>query len=395
MNEPFWRLAAATAVLVAVLAGLSLLPVPVYSRTDDSFPKKLLRTLHKNELNREAREAQTAGYYEGLLNEGSRVSGMNALVTGNERFTPESWMRPERRHRGDFLYWDMPPNLNTRDPDNPRDELVTNSHGMTDKEYTLEKPPDTWRLALLGDSITRGHGAPFGTSYEFLLEERLNHDHFEPRGRHLEILNFAVGGYRITQLVDVALERVPPFSPDVYVLPLSELSVFRNWGDHIATLVQNGIDLKYDYLRQMVREAGLRASDPTGTIAAKLARFRLPTLRWALSEIRAAAARNDAEVLVILLANGSDPETLEEEFVGVRELLADLQMPYIDVLDAFADVDDPVRYRVSERNTHPNELGHRRLYERLHEQILEDREYFRLFCGPETPLPPAWNQARP
>jgi lysophospholipase L1-like esterase len=387
MHEPFWRLAAATGALVAVLAGLSLLPVPVYSRTEDTFPKKLLRTLHKDELNREAREAQTAGYYEGLLNEGSRVSGMNAIVTGNDRFTPESWMRPERRHRGDFLYWDMPPNLTTRDAENPRGEIVTNSHGMTDKEYTIEKPPDTWRVALLGDSITRGHGAPFGTSYEYVLEDRLNADHFTPRGRRLEILNFAVGGYRVTQLVDVAIERVPAFSPDVYVLPLSELSVFRNWGDHIATLVQNGIDLKYDYLRQMVREAGLRPSDPTGTIAAKLARFRLPTLRWALNEIRAAAASNDAEVLVVLIASGSEPERLEEQFIGVRELLADLDFHYIDLLDAFADVDDPVRYRVSERNIHPNELGHRRLYERLHEQVLGDGEFFRLLCGPDIPWP--------
>jgi hypothetical protein len=387
MTEPFWRLAAGSAALVAVLTGLALLPVPVYSRTDDSLTRKLLRTLHKDELNREAREAQTAGYYEGLLNEGSRVSGMNALVTGNERFTAESWARPGRRHRGDFLYWDMPPNLNTRDPENPRYDLVTNSHGMTDKEYALEKPPDTWRVALLGDSITRGHGAPFGTAYEFLLEDRLNEDHFAPRGQRLEILNFAVGGYRITQLVDVAIERVPEFSPDVYVLPLSELSVFRNWGDHVATLVQNDLDLKYDFLRQMVREAGLRPSDPVGTIAAKLARFRLPTLRWALGEVRAAAAANNAELLVILIANGSHPETLEEQFVGVRDLLADLKMPYVDLLDAFADVDDPVRYRVSDRNTHPNERGHRRLYERLHEEILQNRHVFRLFCGPDTPWP--------
>lgn len=382
MRESVWRATLPTVALVALLTGLALLPVPVYSRTDTSVTNKLLRTLHKDELNREAREQQTAGYYEGLLNEGSRVSGMNALITGNERFTAEFWMRPGRRHRGDFLYWDMPPNLNARDPDNPRFDHATNSHGLADKEYTLEKPPNTRRVALLGDSITRGQGAPFGTNYEFLLEARLNQDIFAPSGRQLEILNFAVGGYRITQLVDVALERVPQFSPDVYVLPLSELSVFRKWGEHLATLVQNGIDVKYDYLRRLVHDAGLRPTDPAGTIDAKLARFRTPTLRWALSEIKAGAAKNNADVLVILLANGSDPETLEEQFVGVRELLRELEMPYIDLLDAFADVDNPRQYRVGDENTHPNELGHRHLYERLHAQILGNPEYFRLFCGP-------------
>lgn len=384
MNQPFWRFAGATTALVAGLAGLALVPVPAYSRTDQSAARKLLRTLHKDELNREAREAQTAGYYEGLLNEGSRVSGMNALTTGNVRFTAESWVLPGRRHLGDFLYWDMPPNLNARNPENPNLDHATNSHGLADKEYTLDKPPGTWRVALLGDSVTRGQGAPFGTNFEFLLEARLNQDLFGPAGRQLEILNFAVGGYRITQLVEVAHTRVPPFAPDVYVLPLTELSVFRDWGEHLATLVQNDIDLKYDFLRRVVREAGVRRSDPAGTIAAKLSRFRMPVLRWAVSEVKAVAAQHGANTLVILVPNGVPLEILEEQFVGVRELLDELRVPYVDLLDAFATVDDPLRYQVGPRNSHPNELGHRHLYERLHARILENPEHFRLFCGPDV-----------
>lgn len=387
MQDPFWRAVLVNGALLAGLTGLALVPVPEYSAADRSLAAKVIRTLHKDELNREAREAQTAGYYEGLLNEGSRVAGMNALITGRDQFTAEHWMRPGRRHRGDYLYWDMPPNLRARDPDNPRFDLATNSHGMADLEYALEKPEGTWRVALLGDSITRGQGAPFGANFEFQLEARLNADHAAPAGRRLEILNFAVGGYRVSQLVDVGLERVPPFSPDLYVVPLSELSVFRRWGEHIATLVQQGIDLKYDYLREMVREAGLRPSDPSGTMDAKLARFRLPTLRWMLAELQASAARQGAGMLVVLLANGADPDVLEEEFVGVREILAELNLPYIDLLDAFAAVDDPVSYRVSEQNTHPNELGHRRLYELLYARITSDAALFRLFCGPGIPLP--------
>ena len=56
-------------------------------------------SLQQDKLNESDEAELDRGYYEGLLNEGSRVSGMNALVTGNDRFTPESWMRPERRHR--------------------------------------------------------------------------------------------------------------------------------------------------------------------------------------------------------------------------------------------------------------------------------------------------------
>jgi hypothetical protein len=197
----------------------------------------------------------------------------------------------------------------------------------------------------------------------------------------VEIVNFAVGGYRITQLVDVANERVPAFSPDVYLFTLTELSVFRDWGEHLATLVQNGIDLKYDYLRELVQKAGIRPSDPAGTIAAKLARFRIPTLRWVIQELKAAARRDDAELLILLLPNGTPPEMLDEQFLGVRELLDELDVRSLDILDTFADVDDRLQYQVSRRNSHPNEKGHRRLYERLMAEILGNAEYSRLFCG--------------
>jgi hypothetical protein len=217
-------------------------------------------------------------------------------------------------------------------------------------------------------------------NYEMLLEAHLNAER-PPDAPEIEILNFAVGGYRIAQLVDAALEWVPPFEPDVYVLPLSELSVFRRWADHIITLVQNGVDLKYDHIEEVVRQSGLRADDPTGTANAKLARFRLSTIEWAVRSVRAQAESQGARLVVILLPNGTEPEILEEQFAGVRQLLAPLGVPVIDLLDAFETVDDLDAYRTSERNMHPNERGHEFLYERLREAISGDRELTELFTG--------------
>src|SRR5690606_33090946 len=53
MTDGFWRIAVSTGLLVVVLVGLALVPVPAYSRTERSPLGKLLRTLHKDELNRE------------------------------------------------------------------------------------------------------------------------------------------------------------------------------------------------------------------------------------------------------------------------------------------------------------------------------------------------------
>src|SRR5215207_6297817 len=71
---------------------------------------ELLDTLSSRNLNKEAREEMTAGYYEGLINESSRVSGMNRLVTGSRRITFEDRSQPDRRETHDFRFYELIPN---------------------------------------------------------------------------------------------------------------------------------------------------------------------------------------------------------------------------------------------------------------------------------------------
>jgi lysophospholipase L1-like esterase len=374
----YWRTAGVTLAILVALGGLAMMKPPRYQHATDTLGKRVWRTLFKDELNREARERNTVAYYEGLLNESSRVSSMNSLITGERRFEADNWDRVGRRMRSDFRYWEHEPGYVNRDPTNPLADLSINSHGMADKEYELEAPPHTWRIALVGDSITRGQGVPMFRNFETLLEERLNATH-APGHSRIEVLNFAVNGYRVTQLVDATLDWAQRFSPNVYVLPLSELSVFRRWADHLTTLVQNGIDLKYDYLRTVVAESGLKPSDPSGTADAKLARFRLSTVEWAVRTMRSHAESRGAHLVVVLLPNGNDPEILQEEFEGVREVVRDANVPMIDLLSIFELVEEPLDYRVSETDLHPNERGHRLLQEHLYTAITSDDTLRKLF----------------
>lgn len=369
-------------VLVALLCLKGIHTVGWSPKAGDT----LVATLSSRELNKEAREALTAGYYEGLINESSRVSSMNRLVTGSRRITFEDRSQPDRRETHDFRFYELIPNSDIPDYSDGRQRyrLKTNSAGMADREYSQDKPEGVRRIALTGDSVTRGQGAPFLGTYESLLEEKLNAARVGGPVRGVEILNFAVGSYNITQQMETAKVKATAYSPDVYMIAMTKLSVYRSWGEHIALLMNAGIDLKYDYLRTMAREAGLNPKEPIGVFSAKLARFRIPTIKWALREVQAHAAAHHAEVLVLLVPTVEDTGVLEEEFLGVREVLKGLGIPFVDLLETFEHVDDQSQYRVADNDRHPNAAGHRLLSERLYEKINSDPRLMRIVLGSDS-----------
>jgi lysophospholipase L1-like esterase len=344
---------------------------------------ELLDTLSSRNLNKEAREAMTAGYYEGLINESSRVSSMNRLVTGTRRITFEDRSQPDRRETHDFRFYELIPNSDIPDYRDSRQRyrLKTNSAGLADREYTLEKPAGVRRIAIMGDSITRGQGAPYLGAYESLLEQKLNETPMSGPVTSIEILNFAVGSYNATQMLEAAKVSATPYRPDVYVIAMSKLSVYRQWGQHIALLMNSGIDLKYDYLRNVAREAGLNPTEPIGVFDAKLARFRIPTLKWVLSELQSHAAANNATVVVLLIPTVEDTAVLKEEFLGVPEMITGLGLPVINLVDTFAHVDQSA-FRVADNDFHPNAAGHQLLFERLYERIMSDPQLMRILLGP-------------
>lgn len=376
-------------VLKAALLGYGGVVEPLLWPTGQvrAWGENLVETMSSRSLNKEAREALTAGYYEGLMNEGSRLSAMNRLVTDNRPPTFEVRTQPDRRQSGDFLFYELIPNSDIPDYQDARARyrLKTNSAGFADQEYAIEKPHGVRRIAVMGDSITRGQGAPFGGTYEALLENKLNESHRSESLRGYEVLNFAVGSYTITQQLGMAVERAVRYQPDVYMFGITHLSVYRNWGQHIALLTEAGMDLKYDYLRQLVRDADLKAGEPIGIFDAKLAKFRLPTIRWALSEMAAHAKRQNAAIIVLLVPDVSPSAEVEESYLGIRGIVKELGIPVVDLLDTFGDRHDMPALRVAGNDRHPNAAGHQLLFERLYAKVMNDPALTKALFGSVNP----------
>jgi hypothetical protein len=379
--------------LLAVLVAMTLVP-PAFFRyhpREDTTVKKIFRTVQKRGTNRDAAAQQTAGYYEGLLDGAAGVAGIGG-AGGKGWLNWQFWLVERkqvgdrvsaiRRARPDFLRYDLQPGVDVTLPGQPR--IVINSLGMTDREYAVAAPPDTWRIALVGDSVSQGTAAGHGLNFESLLEAHLNMRHGGKVHANYEILNFSIQGYQITQFVDVALHRAPALAPDVYVVALTVRSVHRSWADHLASLVRNNVDLKYDFLRQAVREARVSSNMSEGLINARLSRHRLPIMRWALTEIQAHARRANVPLVVMLVPIPDDTELQMEEFDGIQDILDDLQIPSVDLLETFAYVEDLRPVRVSDGDRHPNEKGHRMLFEAIAQRLGRDAAFERTLAGLEV-----------
>jgi len=91
-----------------------------------------------------------------------------------------------------------------------------NSLGFRDqREYSLAKSPGTFRIVVLGDSVTFGHGTLNTTTYPYLLEQRLKA--WRPDVKW-EVWNLGVPGYNTAQEL-AYLERVGTrYDPDFVVV---------------------------------------------------------------------------------------------------------------------------------------------------------------------------------
>jgi len=121
-------------------------------------------------------------------------------------------LRSDRRQEDAALYAPAPPPLGY-EPVAGRSAGPgrMNALGLRDREgYARDKPQGTYRVVMLGDSVTWGAGIPQAETFENLLEDRL-----EAEGRKVEIMNLGVPGYNALMMAAFLERRGLPLQPDL------------------------------------------------------------------------------------------------------------------------------------------------------------------------------------
>lgn len=121
----------------------------------------------------------------------------------------------------DGLVYELKPGLDTVFKLMP---FSTNSRGLRDKEYPLEKAPDTFRVAVVGGSFTMGAGVRIEETFHSRLEDRLNG---ESDGVNYEFINFGVAGYTIKNKLLVLEHKVQQYDPDLVLFVLDGSQFFE------------------------------------------------------------------------------------------------------------------------------------------------------------------------
>jgi hypothetical protein len=95
--------------------------------------------------------------------------------------------------------------------------LQINSLGYRDVEHSIEKPPGTFRIAVLGDSFTEARQVALEDTFWSYLGKNLN-TCTTLTGKKIEVLNFGIGGYGTTQELLTLQHHVWQFNPDLVLL---------------------------------------------------------------------------------------------------------------------------------------------------------------------------------
>jgi hypothetical protein len=114
--------------------------------------------------------------------------------------------------------WSLAPNVQgwTRN-EGGKIYLRINSDGLRDFEHVTEKPANTLRVAILGDSYAEAAQVRMEESFWSVLELRLAACP-SLAGKKVEVINFGVDGYGTDQELLTLREKVWKYAPDVVVL---------------------------------------------------------------------------------------------------------------------------------------------------------------------------------
>ena len=381
-------------VKALALLALGLIPWPA----DWDKIRDVVDSVRSPELNRSERDGHAYGYYEGLIGgrdgaDLSRGESSQRLIGNPSGWVPFKDADVVHYLDGEFLQFELKPAVERTLFGKP---FLTNDFAMHDDQVATHKPEGTFRIAVLGSSIDMGWGVTYQDTYINQLEKWLNaHStrHGIKSARRFEVLNFAVAAYSPMQRLEALRAKARSFHPDVVIYSATTNDV-RLMEIHLCELLRKHIDLKYDFLHEVIGKAAVDGDDLRVDSAGELinkarVKRKLQPFYWNLYDTTlgaiAAECRTDGVPLVMVIVprvgKADIPQARAEPVARLKAIAAHHGLTVFDLSDSF-DPFDPALIEIAVGDDHPNAIGHRRLFRSLARAMVKDEEMYRLLFLP-------------
>lgn len=326
-------------------------------------PSEFVAALEDAGPNRHDIERIERGYYEQLLDSGRKLSVVEPVPFDAGRLCDVV---------ADLREYVLKPNLRT---EHRGASWTTNSRGMRDGEYASEKPANTIRVALVGDSIGSGWGVDDGQGFEPTLERAWN----ERRSGAIEVLNFSVPGHAPGQRWEQFRRAGWPTSPDVVIFEATPAD--PGWDERrLRGLLARRIGWDAPQYRDAIAASGVRRGGDFETYKSILKPHRWAILdnvyRQAVAECR---ERGVVPVWVLIPRVGKPIAPADRARLIASANSAGFAV-VADVSDGFDGL-DPTELAIAPNDFHPNARGHRILANRIDAALSADPTWRALMEG--------------
>lgn len=344
--------------IVSTSFTLQYLPGPV---------RDLITRLKENKLNTPDKVNMERGYYQKILSDEGKMSREIARSKdGKKKEWSETNKATVKTH--DLLLVELLPNTRV---EFKGAFISTNSWGMRDKEYTKEKAPGTFRIALTGGSYEMGSGIEDGKNYESVLEDKLNAGFAGQQHKKFEILDFGVGGYHVFQSTKVFEEKALPFSPDAILFVAHSDEYFRA-SRKLAELIKQKIDLQYPFLKEVVLLSGSKATMCNLEIEHRLKPFMPVIIKWIYGHVGSICRQKHIKPLWLFLPVIDDPmDGLELQMIKKASKEAGFLTFTLEDVYKNHNLDS---LKLSPWDNHPNIEGHKLIADQLYELLLKTKK---------------------
>ncbi|WP_422928307.1 SGNH/GDSL hydrolase family protein [Singulisphaera sp. PoT] len=334
-------------------------------------PMRLRDALASDLMSKADYERMERGYYEQILDSGRQLgSPAGEAPAGSNKGgwahldTPPFEAGPLALVVDDIREFVLKPSLSII---HDGASWSTNAEGMRDRDYPKAKPPQTYRMAFVGDSIGAGWGVDDGKGFEPTLEQMLDERSRQAGGPAVEILNFAVPGHGPGQRWEHFSRNGWAYQPDflIYEATLAD----AGWDERrLRGLLPRGVGWDVPFYREVL---ALSKAQPGGTMDSYkkvLKPFRMEFLAGVYRAIASGCRSRGVPVVWILVPRVGKPAEPEE-----RRKLIDLARESgfaatIDLSDAYDGL-DPQDLAIGPKDYHPNAEGHALLAHRLDEAL--------------------------